>query len=457
MGVERDSTRAWETIQASEKKGLWWEEPCKLFPFALDALDEGVMVIDAKGIIRIFNRAAAQLMGCPPEEALGRLCQEVCASSLCVRCPVFRLLQGEEVPSKDFHAILSHPQGYRLVWVHTILLHSPEGEVLGAMEIMRDVTRLQEAESQLEERHRFMGLVGRSRAMQEIYHLIELAAASTAPVLIQGEVGTGKELIAEAIHYASPRASRPLVKVDCSSLSEALLEVELFGDGQSPLSDLGETGMGRFQLADGGTLFLDGVEHLSPHLQARLLRALERREVERKGGVRTLKVDVRLIAATCSNLEEWVQQGRFRADLYYRLNVIPIRVPPLRERPEDILLLVEHFLNQQREKTGRAIQGIDEAAMRLLMEHSWPGNVRELQNALEYAFVVCQGDWIRPEHLPPALRQPLQLEPSLPERERILRALEQHHWRIRKAAQALGIDRTTLWRKMKRYGIRREF
>jgi len=276
-------------------------------------------------------------------------------------------------------------------------------------------------------------------------------------VLIVGESGTGKELFAHAIHKLSRRKDGPLIKVNCSALPETLLESELFGYVKGAFTDAKKDKPGRFKLAEGGTIFLDEIGDVSVAVQVKLLRVIEQKEFEPLGATYTEKVDVRIIAATNRDLEEMVKDGRFREDLYYRLNVMKVELPPLRERRDDIPLLVEHFIQKYNKKMGKEIEGVSEEAMRLLLNHTYPGNVRELENILEHAFILCKGRIILPEHLPHYLHAKA---PSLPaaslrewEREMIKEALRRSGGNITSAARELGIHRTTLWRKMKKYHL----
>lgn len=320
-------------------------------------------------------------------------------------------------------------------------------------------------------RDRFYKLVGQNEKMQEIYKLVEAVAPSNATVLVLGESGTGKELVAHAIHESSPRSSGPFVKVNCGALPENLLESELFGHVKGAFTTAVRDRIGKFEYADGGTIFLDEIDALPPHLQVKLLRVIQEQEFERVGDNRTIKVDVRIIAASNRDLEEAVDDGSFRADLFYRLNVIQITLPPLRERKDDIPLLVDHFLRKYNELNNKEIKGITEEAMRMLEEYDWPGNVRELENVIERAVVLETEEYITPDSLRlPSDRgtEPLSLVATskdvvtlkeaveMAEKEAILRALRATNWRRIKAAELLGINRITLYNKMRQYGITEE-
>jgi transcriptional regulator with PAS, ATPase and Fis domain len=299
--------------------------------------------------------------------------------------------------------------------------------------------------------------------MQALFHLIQRVANSVATVLIGGESGTGKELIASTIHALSHRKDGPLIKVSCAALPESLLESELFGHVRGAFTGAIKDKPGRFELADKGTIFLDDVGEMSPTIQVKLLRVLQEREFERVGGTRTIKVDVRVIAATNRDLPKAIQEGRFREDLFYRLNVIPIAISPLRERKEDIPLLINHIVQKLATRTQRKGVEVSPEAMDLLIDYAWPGNVRELENVLEFALVRTGGDTISPESLPPWMgegrervegpKKPLAKIVEEREQEEIVRKLVQCQGKVSEAAKALGVGRTTLWRKRKRYRL----
>jgi DNA-binding NtrC family response regulator len=322
---------------------------------------------------------------------------------------------------------------------------------------------------QLKSKYRFENLVGTSWPMQQVFELIEKVAAVESTVLICGESGTGKELVARAIHFNSPRADKPLIPVNCGAVPESLLESELFGHERGAFTGATRTRVGRFELANGGTIFLDEVGDMSPALQVKLLRVLQEQCFERVGGTRSIRVDVRILAATNRDLEQAVKRTEFREDLYYRLNVIPLILPPLRARKEDIPLLLQYFLNQFNHMRQRNLQGPTPRALEYLLNHPWPGNVRELENLVDRLVVLKGHGVIEPEDLPEKIRGPLATSPQLPgaeipsegfcldkavrdfERTLIATALEKANGVKHKAAQLLGIKRTTLIEKLKRY------
>jgi len=440
------------------------------FELILDNIADGVFTINTDWRIELFNKAAERITGFSAEEAIGRVCREVFRTNVCdYDCAIRRALETGE-PVTNYEVIITRKDGIQIpVSVSASILIDDDGGIMGAVETFRDISQLKWLEMELQERYQFGQLIGKSRRMQEIFEQIEMLAENDVTVLIQGETGTGKGVIARAIHLNSHRADGPFVTVNCAALPEPLLESELFGHVKGAFTGAVADKPGRFELADGGTIFLDEIGEIPTHVQAKLLRAIEDKEFERIGGTKTIKVDVRIIAATNKDLREEVKAGRFREDLFYRLNVISIEVPPLRERREDIPLLVRFFIDRFNGEFGKQIEGISQQAMDLILRYNWPGNVRELENAIEHAFVHCRGGLIMPEHLPLEIRkgdsfpgiapffnlQPGENPLEAAERAVIIRVLEETGWRVGKAAEILGISRPTLWRKMKRYGIKK--
>ncbi len=337
--------------------------------------------------------------------------------------------------------------------------------VCSRRQLQQENVRLRE---QLADRYSFSNIIGKSRKMQEVFWLIREVAHSDATVMIQGESGTGKELVASAIHYNSRRKARPYVRVSCASLPESLVESELFGYEKGAFTGAGQRRIGRFEAAAGGTLFLDEIGDLPLAVQAKLLRVLQERQIERLGSNHPIDVDVRWVSASLRSLEEEVAQGRFREDLFFRVNTVPIHLPPLRERREDIPLLAEAFLREFAGERGKDLEGLSDAALEVLDGHGWPGNVRELRNVIERAVVFCHAPRITPEHLPPGLRdapvsspspgppgppEPLRQAVERAEAEAIRTALAATDGRRNEAAEILGISRKTLWEKIKAYGL----
>ncbi|RJQ21429.1 MAG: response regulator [Nitrospiraceae bacterium] len=347
----------------------------------------------------------------------------------------------------------------QVVTITTSPLLDRHGEFAGAIMVVKDETRLTDLERELKERRQFHKIIGKSKKMQEVYSLIELLTDVETTVLISGESGTGKELVAEALHYKGGRARNPIVKVNCSALSENLLESELFGHVRGSFTGAVKDKIGRFQTANGGSIFLDEIADISPKIQIELLRVLQEKEFEMVGDSTTIKVDVRVITATNQDLSKKVQRGEFREDLYYRLNVMKIVLPPLRERRDDIPLLAEHFLEKFNGKFGKKIAGISSDVQKIFMDYPWPGNVRELEHTLEHAFILCRQSTITVDHLPVELKTfsnkkvAVDIEGDIDDPSVILQALEKSEWNKSRAAELLGISRRSIYRKIKEFKI----
>ena len=332
---------------------------------------------------------------------------------------------------------------------------------MGAVLVIRDITRITRLEEELRERHHFHNIIGKSEKMRKIYGLLKMLANQETTVLITGESGTGKDMAAKALHYAGARASGPFVAVNCSALAESLLESELFGHVKGAFTGAEKDKIGRFEAADGGTILLDEIGDISPLIQLKLLRVLQEKEFERVGESNPKKVDVRVIASTNGNLQEAIKMGRFRRDLYYRLNVLEIRMPPLRERYEDIPLLIGHFCGVLNRTYEKYISGVSDEVLQIFMNYPWPGNVRELENVLERGFVLCRNRTIQLEHIPAEIRDYVRVSRRFTEKtttddpEKILEALEKTDWNISKAARFLGITRWTMYRRFQKYNISR--
>ncbi len=443
----------------------------------LESMADGVFTLDEKGMITSWNPAMERITGYAAKEAIGNECMMLnfsyCFSKSCPaginECGIFK---HGRVQAKE--CFLQHKKGLDIPVVKSArLVTGNNGSILGVVETVTDLTELEKARRQAEEAnlrlgeiHQMANIIGKSHAMQQVFSAIRAAASSDATVLVQGESGTGKELVAGAIHYNSSRSEMPFVTVNCSALPESLLESELFGHARGAFTGAVRDRVGRFEEADGGTIFLDEIGEVSPFIQVKLLRVLQEREIERVGESRKRQMNIRIIAATNSDLYGLVRSGHFREDLYYRLKVFPIHIPPLRKRREDIPLLTSHFIQLQNEKTGKRIKGVLPSAMRILMDYNWPGNVRELENAIEHAFVLCANEQIDLFDLPVEIRQlPYQPGPgqkpadagissrSKFSREFLIDVLGECEWNKAEAGRRLGVSRTAIWKYMKKWDI----
>jgi len=424
----------------------------------LDSINEGVFTVDPAWRITTFNRAAERITGVRKLQAVGRPCSEVFRASICENaCALKQTLETGKPIVRAFAHIINAAGEKIPIRISTALLKDESGAVIGGVETFQDLSRVEQLRKELESRYTFEDIVGRSPAMRRLFEILPDIAESSSTVLIEGASGTGKELFARAIHNLSPRKKGPFVAVNCAALPDTLLESELFGYKAGAFTDARRDKPGRFALAHRGTIFLDEIGDISPAMQARLLRVLQERSIEPLGAIEPSKVDVRVVAATNKNLAELVRQGKFREDLFYRIRVIHLQLPPLRERREDIPLLVDRFIAKFNRLQGKDISGVSPEVMARLMEYDYPGNVRELENIIEQAFVLCRGEWIELHHLPPELR-PAAPRPdyaggpmSLRSMERCLieAALQRHRGNRTRAARELGIDPSTLYRKLK--------
>jgi PAS domain S-box-containing protein len=431
----------------------------------LDSIADGVFTVDADLKVTSFNRAAEKITGIKKEEAIGRQCWEVFRASICEnRCSLKHTMNtGHPVLNQSIYIVNLH--GERLpVSISTALLRDEQDHVIGGVETFRDLSVVEELRKELTRRHSFQDIISKNKEMRRLFGILEQVSESDATILLEGESGTGKELFAKAIHALSPRKTGPLITINCGSLPDTLLESELFGYEKGAHSTAFKDKPGRLAIADGGTLFLDEIGDVSPALQVRLLRVLQDKTYEPLGSTKCLKTDVRIVAATNKKLQSLVEEGKFRQDLFYRINVVKLVLPPLRDRREDIPLLVEHFIRKFSRLSGKEIQGLSPDAFPMLMSHDFPGNVRELENIIEYATVVCKNGMIGVEHLPDYFKDlednktKKTLEgrpPSLGEMERsyIRETLKRNLWNRAATAAEMNIHPTTLWRKMKRLNI----
>jgi two-component system response regulator HydG len=439
----------------------------------VDSIQDGVMIVDPDGTIVSVNRAFEEITGYSRIEILGKACTILKCSSCeiareepgCHWCVMFR--KGNL--SKQRCTLIRKDGRTVTILKNASVIKDSDGTVTGAVETMTDISDLVSKETQIENfrreltaEDRFHGMIGVSAAMRRVFDLVENAAQSDAPVIIYGQSGTGKELVARAIHESGQRQHQPYVKVNCAALNESLLESELFGHVKGAFTGAYREREGRFEAADKGDIFLDEIGDLPLSTQVKLLRVLEEKVVERVGDNRPITVDVRIISATHRNLTRLIEQGAFREDFFYRINVIPIWMPPLRERVEDIPLLAESFFRRIQMKSGKPVEGISQAALDVLMAYDWPGNIRELKSAFEYAFVACRQHSIEPAHLPAHVTAARKAEPasvqvpaSLEEvkRQRLIKALRETGGNQSEAARRLKISRTSVWSQMKRFGL----
>ena len=455
----------------TKMKKLIWEKrkpspPGEEFQIStiLESIADGVFTIDSDWRVTAFNRAAERITGTPRRRAIGQKCFDVFHANICQNACALKqtLATGKEII--DLPVNILNGRGETLpISISTAVIRDKRGKIIGGAETFRDLSAIETLRKELSKQYTIGDIVSKNEAMQKILSSLPSIAESHATVLIQGPSGSGKELLARAIHTLSLRKSGPYVVVSCAALPDTLLESELFGYVKGAFTDAKKDKPGRFALAEKGTLFLDEIGDISPTLQVKLLRFLQEREYEPLGAVRTVKADVRVIAATNKNLAKRVEEGGFREDLYYRLNVVKIELPPLGRRREDIPLLVEHFLERFNLKMSKRISSVSPEVMDLFFHYSFPGNIRELENALEHAFVLCQSPQIKLEHLPEELvekakeRKYSETTPNTPleaaEKQALQRALESVGGNRKKAAKNLGISYVTLWRKMRKLNL----
>lgn len=465
------------------------------------SIPDGIVIVDQDFRIVRTNKRGADVLGGGEHAEPGRRLDEGGDPWRAALLEVVRQTLRTRQAVHEFRIDCRQDEPPRVLVVNSAPLLDHVGAFVGAVMVLRDITRLDDLERKLSERHRFQNIVGKSAQMRQVFDLMEQLAAVDTTVLVLGESGTGKELVVDALHYGGPRAKGPLIKVNCSALSESLLESELFGHVKGAFTGAVSDKMGRFQAAEGGTIFLDEIGDISPRIQLKLLRGLERKEFERVGDNRTYRADVRVVAATNVDLLEKVRQGQFREDLYYRLKVVVVRLPALRERKEDIPLLVDHFLRLFSQGFNKDVVGLDQETLAGFMRYTWPGNVRELKHALEHACLLCRGSRVMISDLPAELVEFIRdLGGELPgascpvadgtdgsfpappgpawsagvhpaafpysrglparrpadlSREEILDGLSRTGWNKAEAARLLGISRRTIYRKIEELDIRR--
>jgi len=425
----------------------------------LDSIADGVFTVDHDWRVTSFNRAAEQITGVAREEAIGRPCKAVLKADVCEKGCILRetMKTGRSIVNRIVHIV--NAQGNRLpISISTALLKDGEGRIIGAVETFRDVSVEEKLRKAIADRYVFEDIVSKNDRMHQLFDILPDVAASASTVLLEGESGTGKELFARAIHHLSPRRKQPFVAVNCGALPDTLLESELFGYKAGAFTDAKKDKPGRFRLAERGTLFLDEIGDVSPALQVRLLRVLQERVYEPLGSVESVPTDVRIITATNRRLLDLVREGKFREDLYYRINVIRMDLPPLRERLEDVPLLADHFIRHFNILQKKEISGLSGEALACLVSYDYPGNVRELENIIEHGFILCKSGQIEPHHLPEILCLARGMEVqgrseamSMKDLEAVFitNMLRRNHWNRLQTARALGIHKSTLFRKIK--------
>ena len=454
----------------------------KYFKAVFETMNEGVMVVDPEGRILAFNKAAENITGYRSAEVLGKPCTMLDTDTCTIwsedgkqkRCSVFT--NGKV---KNKRCQIRNKDGKTVMLLKNAKVLKKDGEIIGAVETMSDITSLYTTELELQSlqmaishEQDFGGLIGRSPVMENIFEQIGKAAQSDIPVIIYGESGTGKELAAHAIHNMSPRAREPFIKVNCAALSEHLMESELFGHRKGAFTGAIKDNVGRFEAANGGSLFLDEIGDMPPSMQTKLLRVLQEKEFERVGDLKSIKVDVRIITATNRNLNTLMEEEIFREDLYYRINAFAVHMPSLRDHIDDLPLLINHFLKEITTRDQHRIQGLSPEAMSALKSYHWPGNVRELSNVLQYSAITCNDETISSQHLPehianrrthirssdiPAKKEALlslrKSDGKQDQKVEVLEALRVHNFNRTKTAEFLSMSRVGLWKKMKRLGI----
>lgn len=439
----------------------------------IDTMAEALMVVDSKGLIISVNRSMLRLTGFKETELVGKPCDVLNCDRCFIKksqssnrfCALFekkRLKTRCTMKKKDGRPIY--------VFKNATVLKNREGKIIGGVETFTDLSEAMARERvisnlrhELSAKDGFQSMIGMSPGMKQVFELIESMATSDAPVIIYGESGTGKELVANAIHNLSDRRKNPFVKVNCAALNESLLESELFGHVKGAFTGAFRTRIGRFEAADKGGIFLDEIGDMPLSTQIKLLRVIEEKKIEKVGDNKPVHVDVRIISATHKNLEKLIQRGRFREDLFYRIGALPIHIPPLRERKEDIPLLVNAFINRIRLKTGKQVSRMNKTALEMLYNYHWPGNIRELINVIEYAFVLCEEGEIKPAHLPlnligrekksTVIKKVEDVKTDHEAKKNLISILSSTGGNKSEAAKILGISRVTLYNRIKKYNI----
>ena len=449
--------------------------PDKYWERVIDTMNEALMIISKEGVILSVNRAFEEMTGYSASEITGQLCTllecNACEKAIDGKSTHWcKLFEPDHEDIRRCRCEIVTKDGLHLPAIkNASVLYDEDGKTLGSVETLMDISEIDRLDKkvelltrQLDDAEGYCGLIGLSSEMKNVCGIIEKAAKSDAPVIIMGESGTGKDLVARAIHDRGNRRDGPYVQVNCAALNESLLESELFGHVKGSFTGAFRDRKGRFETAHGGDLFLDEIGDIPLSIQIKLLRALETKQFEHVGADRSISVDVRIITATNKNLIELISQNKFREDLYFRINVLPIHLPPLRKRKEDIPLLVETFMRRLIHQTQKKITGIERDAMNALVDYRWPGNVRELKSVLHYAFTIAESGAININHLPPqvmahaqpneAIQSSLKVKDSRQKNE-LIEALKEAGGNQTRAAEILGVNRVTVWNRMRKYGL----
>jgi len=429
----------------------------------LDSVADGVFTVNNKMVITYFNKAAERITGMSSNEAIGQYCFDVLRSNICeTDCPIrFSLDTGKEIIDK--HKNILRVDGKKIpITISASILYDENGKMIGGVETFRDLSKIQALEKEIHKKFTFEDIISKNHKVLELFNILPNIAESDTTVLIHGPSGTGKELFARAIHNLSHRKKGSFVAINCGALPDNLLESELFGYVKGAFTDAKKNKPGKFTIAKGGTVFLDEIDSLPFSIQVKLLRVLQEKEFEPLGATESVKTDVRIVSASKIDLSDLVKKGDFRDDLFYRLNVVKIELPALKQRRDDIPLLVDHFIDKFNHHMHKSIEGVSKDVLKLFMNYNFEGNIRHLENIIEHSFVMCQSQKIRLEHLPPEMTADIiqskddfitNIPLEISESETILKILQKHDWNTLESANELQIHRSTLWRKMKKYGL----
>jgi len=445
-------------MRKTEKK----DTLCNKLLTIVENISDGVFSVDLDFKITFINKAAQITTGFSAQEAIGKSCKEIFRTSACNgECPLkLTMATGDAIINKPV-CIKNKEENRVPISISTALLKDVNGKIIGGVETFRDLDLARKLQKEFEAEFTFEEMVSRNKEMRKLFEILPIVAASDSVVLIEGESGTGKELIAKGLHNLSARKSGPFISVNCGALPDTLLESELFGYVAGAFTDARKDKKGRFALAENGTLFLDEVRNISQAMQVKLLRVLQEKEYEPLGSTRTINSNVRIITASNTSLDKMVSEGKFRADFFYRINVVKVILPPLRERREDIPLLIDHFVDQFNRLRRKDIPGVSQPTLDILMKYDYPGNIRELENIIEHAFVLCTQGIIKPEHLPVHMQgresiPAVEIATTMNEMESLflIAALKRNDWSRKNTAKQIGVNPSTLYRKIKKLGLK---